>query len=86
MDMGHDLFAEQPFGKAALKKIAPVPDNFRLYAAGWLGKRPEDFKEMEVTGAEFRVAKSGSSKGKLSILVPCTKRTVRVTRLEMQAV
>ncbi len=85
MDMEQDLFAEQTNGKAALSKLAPVPKNFRLYYAGWLGKRPEDWKEMEVKGAEFRIAKSGPNKGKLSILVPGTRRSVRVTKAEMQA-
>lgn len=86
MDMERDFFAEQPFGKAALKKMAPVPENFRLYAAGWLGEKPEDFNVMEVTGAEFRTAKRGPNKGKLAIPVPGTKRTVYVTRDEMTAV
>jgi hypothetical protein len=85
MDMQHDVFAEQTYGRAALRKLAPVPENFRLYSASWLGKRPEDWHEMEVTGAEFRIAKSGPNKGKLSILVPGTKRTVRVTKAEMRA-
>lgn len=85
MDMEQDIFAEQTYGKAALSKLAPVSKNFRLYYAGWLGKRPEDWKEMEVKGAEFRIAKSGPNKGKLSILVPGTRRSVRVTKAEMQA-
>lgn len=85
MDMEKDVFADQSYGKAALKKMAPVPANFRLYAAGWLGKKPEDFDVMEVTGAEFRVAKSGPNKGKLSVLVPGTKRTVYVTKAEMDS-
>lgn len=85
MDMGHDVFAEQSFGKVALQKMAPVPENFRLYCAGWLGDKPESWDVMEVTGAEFRIAKRGPNKGKLSILVPGTKRTVYVTRAEMKA-
>lgn len=85
MDMQDDVFAEQSYGKAALHKLAPVPENFRLYCAGWLGKKPEDWTVMEVTGAEFRVAKSGPNKGKLSVMVPGTKRTVHVTKAEMKA-
>lgn len=84
--MDQDLFAEQRYGKIALQKMAPVPENFRLYSAGWLGEKPKDWSVMEVTGAQFRVAKSGPNKGKLSIVVPGTKRTVYVTSTEMNAV
>ncbi len=82
-DMEKDIFAEQPYGKLALKKLAPVPANFRLYEAGWLGKRHEDWNVMEVTGAEFRVAKTGPNKGKLSIKVKGTQRSTHVTREEI---
>jgi len=85
MDMDQDVFAEQSYGKVALQKMAPVPENFRLYCAGWLGKEPKDFTVMEVTGAQFRVAKTGVNKGKLSIMVAGTKRTVYVTATEMKA-
>jgi hypothetical protein len=85
MDMQIDIFAEQSYGKAALKKLAPVPENFRLYAAGWLGKKPEDWKTMKVTGAEFRAAKTGKNAGKLSILVKGSGRSVIVTKDEMCA-
>ena len=79
-----DIFAMHPYGKAALKKMGDVPENFRLYCAGWIGSKPEDWKEMDVTGAEFRVAKRGPNKGKLSILIPGTQRKVRVNRKEME--
>ena len=85
MDMEQDVFADQPYGKVALQKLAPVPENFRLYSACWLGKEPKDFTVMEVTGAEFRVAKTGPNKGKLSVLVAGTKRTTYVTSAEMKA-
>ncbi len=77
--------APRHYGKAALKKLAPLPENFRLYSAGWLGKKPEEWSVMEVTGAQFRVAKSGPNKGKLSMIIPGTKRTVFVTSDEMKA-
>ena len=83
--MEHDVFAEQSYGKVALQKLAPVTENFRLYTAGWLGKKPEESTVMEVTGAQFRVAKSGPNKGKLSIMVPGTVRKVYVTDAEMKA-
>ena len=79
-----DLFAEQPYGKAALKKLGSVPDNFRLYEAGLLGKPPKYSDTMFVTGAEFRIAKTGKNKGKLSIMVEGTQQTVYVSRIEMQ--
>ena len=47
-DMTDDLFARQPFGVAALAKMAPVPENFRLYSAGWVDDKPE---VMRVVGA-----------------------------------
>lgn len=83
MDMTHDIFADQVFGKIALRKLSPVPENFRLYMAGWLGDKPSKTGVMEVAGAQFRVAKSGKNKGKLSIMIPGTKRTAYVTADEM---
>ncbi|MBN3761103.1 hypothetical protein [Burkholderia sp. Ac-20365] len=87
MDMQRDIFAEMPFGQIALAKLQPSNPNFRLYSAGWLetGGPPETWDEMAVTGAEFREAKSGPNKGKLSVMVPNTKRTVHVHRSEMAA-
>ena len=79
-----DIFAQHPFGKAALKKMGAVPENFRLYCAGWIGENPEEWKCMDATGAEFRRAARGPNKGKLSIKIPGTERKVRVTRAEMQ--
>ena len=84
-DMEQDIFADQSYGKIALKKLAPVPENFRLYQAGWFGDKPKDMDVMKVTGAEFRVAKRGKYAGKLSVLVKGTARSVFVTKTEMQA-
>lgn len=75
-----DLFAETNFGKAAWRKLGNVPENFRLYRAAWLGKRPKDWKEMRVTGREFRAGKHGD----LDIPVPNTIPSDVVTREEMQ--
>lgn len=83
MNMERDIFAEQPYGKAALKKIAPQDENFRLYFAGWLGNNPAKWDTMKVTGAVFRHAKSGKDKGKLSIRVKGTDVTVYVSQSEM---
>lgn len=84
-DMTVDHFAEHSFGKAALYKLGKVPENFRLYKAGWLGKRPEEFTVMEVKGAEFRQAKKGKNAGQMTVMVPGTQRTVFVTKDEMKA-
>jgi hypothetical protein len=82
MDMTEDIFADQSYGKIALQKIASTDPNFRLYLAGWLGDKPP-FEVMEVRGAVFRHATRGPNKGKLSVKVPGTTRTVHVTAGEM---
>ena len=73
------------FGKAALSKLSKVPENFRIYEAGWLGSNPSEFTIMEVKGAEFREAKSGPNKGKLKIKLPNTDRIVYITKDEISA-
>lgn len=86
-ELGYDsgCFADTQYGQLALEKLAPVPENFRLFEAGWLGKRPEDWRVMCVKGAEFRVAKTGPRKGTLSIMVKGTERSVCLTREEIAA-
>lgn len=84
MDMEKDIFAECTYGKIALKKMGPVPENFRLFCAGWLGDKPSEWDVMKVTGAEFRVAKAGPNKGKLCIRVKGTDRNAFVSRDEMK--
>lgn len=84
-DMSVNIFKEQSFGKVAMFKIGEVPENFRLYEAGWVGDDPRKSNVMKVTGAEFRVAKSGINKGKLSVRIPGTIRTVFVNSEEMKA-
>lgn len=85
MDMRKDVMATESYGKAALQKLAPTPENFRLYEAGWLGNKPSEWTVMKVTGAEFREAKTGPNKGKLSVMVKDSKRTAYVTSEEMKA-
>jgi hypothetical protein len=87
MDMREDIFAEYPFGKIALKKINPKSPNFRLYAAGWVETAGHTVitDEMSVSGAEFSEEKTGPNKGELSVRVPDTTRTVRVTASEIRA-
>ncbi|GJA77777.1 hypothetical protein [Aeromonas caviae] len=81
-DMTHDTFATFPFGKAALEKMAPTPANFRLYKAENMGPGSG---VMKVKGAEFRIAERGPNKGKLSVLLPGTVKTVLVTLDEIRA-
>lgn len=84
-DMSQDIFASCSYGQVALRKLAPVPGNFRLYFASWLETKSEDWQTMKVTGAEFRSARSGPNKGRLSIKVSGTERSVCVTKDEMAA-
>lgn len=84
-DLAVDIYASCAYGKVALRKMAPVPENFRLFEAGWIEKRVETWRTMRVTGAEFRHAKSGPNKGALSIMVKGTTRSVYVTREEIEA-
>ena len=80
-----DIMGNSRFGKAALRKLAPVPTNFRIYAAGWIGTRPEKWNAMKVSGAQFRPAKRGPRAGQMCILIPRTVRHTVVTREEMAA-
>jgi hypothetical protein len=83
--MDSDIMGNTNFGRAALRKLRPVPENFRIYSAGWIEKQPKDWGSMKVAGAEFRVAKRGKNAGKLVVLLPGTVRTVVVTKEEIQA-
>lgn len=83
--MDNDIMGKTGFGRAALRKLGPVPENFRIYSAGWIEKLPKDWGSMKVAGAEFRVAKRGKNAGKLVVQLPGTVRTVVVTKQEIQA-
>jgi hypothetical protein len=83
-DMTEKIFEVLPYGKAALKKMGDVPENFRLYSAELKGKHP-NYHGMKIEGAEFRQAKTGKNKGKLSILIKGTKRSAYVTTDEIRA-
>lgn len=83
--MSDDIMGHTNYGRAALKKLGPVAENFRIYAAGWLGEKPQDWFAMKVTGAEFKVAKKGKNVGKLTVQIPGTVRHVVVTKEEMRA-
>lgn len=79
-DMTVGFFEQTDYGKIALDKMAPVPENFRLHKVGH-SRAPHE--SMEVTGAEFRHAKSGVNKGKLCIIIAGTKKTTYVTSKEI---
>lgn len=81
MNMDERIFEDSPFGRAALKKLGPVPDSFRLYSAGWVGDFP-NAHGMQVTGAEFERMKRKTTHGKK---VRDTDRSVYVSKAEIQA-
>lgn len=83
-DMSEKLFENYPYGKAALKKLGDLPENFRLYSAALQGES-QNYHGMELKGAEFRAAKTGKYKGQLSIMVKNTQRTTYVSMAEIRA-
>lgn len=83
IDMTEDIFAKELYGRIALKKLKPVPENFRFYCVEWMGSKPGDREIIKIDGAEFRAAKSGPNKGKLCIMVKGTKRTAYLTAREL---
>lgn len=76
----HGIYADYPFGKAALARLAPLPENFVLCEAELLGEG----NGMKVTGAVYRAAKSGPNKGKLTIKVPGTQQVVYLSVEEIK--
>ncbi len=68
-----------------VERCARVPENFRLYYAGWVEEPPDDWRTMNVMGAVYRAAKSGPNKGVLSIKIKGSQRSACVTREEMDA-
>lgn len=81
------MMNDTSFGAAALAKLkGQVSANFRIYSAGVVGgKGLHDWTHMSVVGAEFRVAKRGPDKGKLTVLVPGTSRRLKLTKEEVRA-
>lgn len=82
--MSDRVFESSTFGKIALRKMAPVPEGFILYYAGWLGDDPRKSEVMEVRGCQMRAAKRGKNKGKMVIRLPNTERRAYVTVTEME--
>lgn len=83
-DMSESIYEKMDFGQLALEKLGNVPENFRLYVAGIKPEPPKEWTHMEVTGAEFRAPKAGPNQGKLSIMVPGTRRSVQLMRAELE--
>lgn len=76
-----DMFWHQTeFGIAALKKMGDIPENFRIYSAGWRGEYP-NYHGMQVTGAEFKRMKRKTTHG---VKIKGTERTVYISKAEIQ--
>ena len=76
--MSEFWFDDTRYGKAALKKMGEVPENFHLYFTERLAGG------IYVIGAVFRKAKSGKNKGQLCIMVDGTKREMFVSNSEIE--
>lgn len=84
MNLDEKLLENTAFGRAALKKLGNVPEDFRIYFASLQGKHP-NYHGMQVKGAEFRRAKRGPNKGQLRAKLPQTERTAYVSTAEIDA-
>lgn len=80
MDMDNDVWGDALFSKIALQKMGEVPENFRIYQAGWLGDFP-NCHGMEVKGAEFKRLKRTPSRG---TKITGTTRTVYISKQELK--
>lgn len=79
-----DAFGGTAIERAMINKIGKMPDNFRVYCAGWIGKTPADWKTMSVAGALFEPITRGKRKGRMLKMIVGTKRSVTVTREEIK--
>lgn len=85
-DMTEKVMEDTNYGRAALAKIGPVSENFRLFKAGWVGNgHPKDSNGMVVLGAEYRSPTRGPNVGRLTMEVPGTRRKVYLSREEIRA-
>lgn len=81
-----DFFRDTAIGRAAMKKFGDVPENFKIYEAGWIEHQDIDNKGlMFVRAAEFRKALKGPNKGEFCIIVPGTKKLTHITSDEIKA-
>jgi hypothetical protein len=79
----HAVMQRTSFAQAALAKLAPVPEGFRIYYGGSVEVNPPFSGQMRVKGAVFREATRGPNKGRLCIRVHGTERAVTVTPEEI---
>ncbi len=84
-DMRNAIYHQMDFGQLALQKLGHTDQNFRLYLAGIKPEPPKEWTHMEVVGAVFREPKTGPNKGTLSLMVPGTRKSVKLTRSELAA-
>ncbi|WP_287919133.1 hypothetical protein [Comamonas sp.] len=82
-DMRNAIYHQMDFGQLALQKLGQLDPNFRLYLAGIKPEPPKEWTHMEVVGAVFREPKSGPNKGTLSMMVPGTRKSVKLSRSEL---
>ena len=83
-DMTHKVFETFQYGMIALKHFGDVPENFRIYDAGFEPQPPKLWNGIRVTGAQFEVESEGLNKGKLCKIIPGTIRKCTVTRKEIE--
>lgn len=82
MSLDEERLEDYPFGKAALKKLGPVPDNFVLFEAESLGPG----KGALVIGAQFeQLAPATATKGSLNVIIQGTLKKILVTAEECKA-
>lgn len=84
-DMRNAIYHQMDFGQLALQKLGQTDPNFRLYLAGIKPEPPKEWTHMEVVGAVFREPKTGPNKGTLSLMVPGTRKSVKLSRNELAA-
>lgn len=80
MIMDENIWGDALFAKIALERMGDVPEDFRIYGAGWLGEFP-NMHGMEVKGAEFKRLKRDPSRGNK---VSGTTRTVYISKKDLQ--
>lgn len=76
-EFGPDHMGDTSFGRAALKKLAPVHPDFRILAAGW----NDSWLSMRVIGAVFKRRPDGV----LTDIALGGREAVTVTRAEIEA-
>ena len=84
-DMRNAIYHQMDFGQLALQKLGQTDANFRLYLAAIKPEPPKEWTHMEVVGAVFREPKTGPNKGTLSLMVPGTRKSVKLHRTELDA-